>query len=272
MHAAAPSPVIPRQMKYEEGRVLAGLPTGVRAQFLALDPAERRFILTASVAEREAYAQMPPEEQTRFARLPAPLRTTFLKLSTQERAFADAVDEDALHSFLALRPEERQAQVASTPSATASRARTTRLAAQASRLAHEIIAALSPWADDAPGLVEAAGAAAFNALFSGEDEASARAAGLRAVMAEPRTVANMEAELARQVGHATVCRARPVMPELLSAVSRDASCRREVALQLTELLGAWAGGLAAKAATVPRRAASEPLQVGLGLRASFIIG
>ena len=272
MHAA-PSTVIPRQMKYEEGRVLAGLPTGVRQQFLALDPLERRFILTATVAERWAYAQMAPDEQTRFARLPAPLRATYLKLSSAERVFARAVDEDALHSFLSLRPEERQAQLAQSPSAAASRDRTARLAAQASRLAHDVISRLSPWADDEPALIEAAGAAAFNALFSGEEESSARAAAMRAVLAQPRCVANLEAELSRQVGHATVCRARPVMPELLAAVGGEAQGRREVALQLTELLGRWAGRMAAQAVPLPRRVQGDaPLSVGVGLRAGFIVG
>jgi hypothetical protein len=269
MKAAAGSPAVPRQMKYEEQKVLASLPAAVREQFLALDPAERRFILTASEAEREAYQEMAPDEQTLFATLPPSLRGAWLSLTAAERLFARAAPPEELHGLLALRPDERRARLAASPSAVEGRERTSRLASVAARLAHEVIDGLSAWADGAPSTVEAAGAAAFNALHSGASTEEARGAAMRAVLALPQAARRLEDALGAQLGQTTVQRARPLLPQLVAEATVDADSGAEVAHRLVEVLGAWAGRTAARA--VPLKTA-EPLTVSVGLRASYIHG
>jgi hypothetical protein len=237
----AGSAPIPAQMKYDEKKVLAMLPAHVREQFLALDPAERRFILTASPAEREAYQEMPPEEQTRFALLPAALRGTYLKLDYPARQHARGLKEQDLPAFLSLSPEERAKRVSQSPEASAGRKRTARLAGDAARLAREVIDALSPWADSDPGLGETAGSKAFNCLHAGGDEKTARAEAMLAVLILPGPARALEAELGAQLGETALMRARLVLPEKVAALAREVQNREELISRLVESLQATGG-------------------------------
>jgi hypothetical protein len=58
-----------RPREYTTREILGRLPAEQRAQFLALDPAERRLLLNGTAQEKEEYAARPADAAARYAKL-----------------------------------------------------------------------------------------------------------------------------------------------------------------------------------------------------------
>lgn len=63
-----------RPREYSTKDILSALPKEVRAEFLELEPAERKLLMNGSEAEKEQYGWLPPGAAKRFAKMSEPER------------------------------------------------------------------------------------------------------------------------------------------------------------------------------------------------------
>lgn len=201
---------------YDEQLLLKQLPPEDRKAFLALDPAERRFLLTASDGERQFYASLPPQEQTRFSRLPPELRAEYVRLTPSEKRLMRGVDAKEMQRYLTMKPGERQSFAASSPVAQQQRRQTQETATRAGLVARETIALLGKWAVDKPQLAEKASTLAHNLFHAGKSEAVVRAEILSALLTSKEILPRVSKELAARMDPEKLNRAQPLLAGLIA--------------------------------------------------------
>lgn len=223
---------------YDEVSILAALPPDVRAAYLALDPRERRFLITANDADRAFYAQLPITARSAFACLDAKLRGEYQLLSVADREAAKAMSGAELGRFLNSGGSDRSAfqragaaealapagQVgapvdsAAPNSPAAVAAGTDTPAGLAGAIARELKEVLGGWAQNAPTAIERSCAQAYNLLLQGVDGATARTRALQTALSAPEVLPSLGRLLSARVDADVVRRGLLVMPELIAQV------------------------------------------------------